>query len=148
MISHVRYHGRFDVISHGRSHGRFDVISHGRSHGRSSIKHQAREYKTHFAVFRTYTLQNEMFTRRTCAQSTTEKGSFWFCNQNPSCNLICSKDEGYLYEKATAAWKSTKQPHPSCEKHGKLAKMRVVKNLLKSNYDRPFFVCSDQSNPC
>ena len=69
-------------------------------------------------------------------------------NQNPSCNLICSKDEGYLYEKATAAWKSTKQPHPRCEKHGKLAKMRVVKNLLKSNYGRPFFVCSDQANPC
>ena len=30
----------------------------------------------------------------------------------------------------------------------KLAKIHVVKNLLKSNYGRPFFVCSDQSNPC
>ena len=38
--------------------------------------------------------------------------------------------------------------HPCCEKHGKLAKMHVVKNLLKSNYGRPFFVCSDQANPC
>ena len=38
--------------------------------------------------------------------------------------------------------------HARCEKHGKLAKMRVVKNLLKSNYGRPFFVCSDQTNPC
>ena len=84
-----------------------------------------------------------------CAQSTTQKGSFWFCNQNPSCNLICStKDESYLYEKAAAAWKSTKQPHPRCEKHDKLAKMRVVKNLLKSNYGRFFLVCSDQANPC
>ena len=44
--------------------------------------------------------------------------------------------------------RATKQPHPRCEKHGKLAKMHVVKNLLKSNYGRPFFVCSDQSNPC
>ena len=26
--------------------------------------------------------------------------------------------------------------------------MHVVKNLLKSNYGRPFFVCSDQLNPC
>ena len=26
--------------------------------------------------------------------------------------------------------------------------MRVVKNLLKANYGRPFFVCSDQTNPC
>ena len=45
-------------------------------------------------------------------------------------------------------WKSTKQPHPRCEKHGKLAKIRVVKNLLKSNYGWPLYVCSDQSNPC
>ena len=86
--------------------------------------------------------------RKTCAQSTTQNGSFWFCNQNPSCNLICSKDESHTYEKAAAVWKSTKQSHPRCEKHGKLAKMRVVKNLLKSNYGRPFFVCSDQANPC
>ena len=77
-----------------------------------------------------------------CAQSTTQNRSFWFCNQSLSCNFFCSKDESYTYEK------STKQPHPRCEKHGKLAKMHVVKNLLKSNYDRPFFVCSNQSNPC
>ena len=83
-----------------------------------------------------------------CAQSTTQNGSFWFCNQNPSCNFFCSKDEGYLYEKAAAVWKSTKQPHPHCEKHGKLAKMHVVKHFLKSNYGRPFFVCSDQTNSC
>ena len=30
----------------------------------------------------------------------------------------------------------------------KLAKMHVVKDLLKANYSRPFFVCSDQSNTC
>ena len=26
--------------------------------------------------------------------------------------------------------------------------MRVVKNLLKPTYGRPFFVCSDKTNPC
>ena len=26
--------------------------------------------------------------------------------------------------------------------------MRIVKYLLKANYGRPFFVCSDQTNPC
>ena len=26
--------------------------------------------------------------------------------------------------------------------------MRVVKDLLKANHGRPFFVCSDQSNSC
>ena len=42
----------------------------------------------------------------------------------------------------------TKQTHPHCEKHGKLVKMRAVKNLLKPNYGRLFCVCSEQSNPC
>ena len=81
VISHGRFdvisHGRFDVISHGRfdviSHGRFDVISHGRSHGRfdvrSSIKHQTREYNTHSSLHMQYSehilCKNEMFTRRT-----------------------------------------------------------------------------------
>ena len=83
-----------------------------------------------------------------CAHSTTQKGSFWFCNQIPSCNLFCSENESYLYEKATAAWKSTKQPHSHCEKHGKPVKMRVVNDLMKPNYSRPIFVCSDKSNPC
>ena len=53
-----------------------------------------------------------------------------------------------MHEKVTAARKSTKQSHPCCEKHGKLVKMCVVKNLMKPNYGRPFFVCSDQSNLC
>ena len=88
------------------------------------------------------------FTYHLTPQSTTQNGSFWFCNQNPSCNFFCLKDESYLCEKAAAAWKSTKQPHPHCEKYDKLAKMHVVENLLKPNYGRPFFVCSDQSNPC
>ena len=87
------------------------------------------------------------FHREPCAHSTTQNGSFWFCNQNSSCNFFCSDDESYLYEKAAAAWKSTKQPHPRCEKHGKLAKMRVVKNLLKPSNGRPL-VYSDESNPC
>ena len=83
-----------------------------------------------------------------CAHSTTQKGSFWFCNQHSSCNFFCSEDESYLYEKAAAAWKSSKQPHPRCVKHGKLAKVCVVKDLMKPSYGRPFFVCFDQSNPC
>ena len=101
-----------------------------------------------YTPFRTHTHQDEVFTRITLCSINNANGSFWFCNQNPSCNFFCSDDESYTYEKAAAVWKSTKQPHPCCEKHGKLAKMHVVKNLLKSNYGRPFFVCSDQSNPC
>ena len=84
----------------------------------------------------------------TAGNSTTQNGSFWFCNQSPSCNFFCTEDEGYLFEKAIAAWRSTKQPHPRCDKHGRLTKMRVVKDLMKANYGRPFFVCSEKSTPC
>ena len=34
------------------------------------------------------------------------------------------------------------------EKHNKLAKMRVVKDLMKASYGRPFFVCADKAKPC
>ena len=46
------------------------------------------------------------------------------------------------------AWKCTEQPQPRCEKHNKLTKMRIVKDLMKANYGRPFFVCTDKSRPC
>ena len=83
-----------------------------------------------------------------CAQSTTQKGTFWYCNQPQNCNFLCSEDESYLYEKAITAWKCTEQPQPRCEKHNKLAKMRVVKDLMKASYGRPFFVCADKAKPC
>ena len=83
-----------------------------------------------------------------CAHSTTQKGSFWYCNQNPSCNFFCSEDEGYLYEKALTAWKCTEQPQPRYEKHNKLAKMRIVKDPMKASYGRAFFLWTDKSKPC
>ena len=89
-----------------------------------------------------------MFTRELASRSTTQNGSFWFCNQSSSCQFFCPEDEGYLFEKAIESCKSTKQPHPRCDGHQKLARMRVVKNLLKPTYGRPFFVCSDKMNPC
>ena len=82
------------------------------------------------------------------AHSTTQNGSFWFCNQNPSCNFFCCEDEGYLYEKAITALRATNQPHPRCGGHSKLAKMRVVRNLMKASYGRLFFVCSNKLKPC
>jgi hypothetical protein len=53
-----------------------------------------------------------------------------------------------LYEKAITAWRATKQPHPRCGGHSKLAKKRVVRNLMKASYGRPFFVCSNKLKPC
>ena len=82
------------------------------------------------------------------AYSTTSNGSFWFRGQNPTCNFFCAEDEGYLFEKAITAWGCTEQPHPRCDEHRKLAKMCVVKDLMKANYGRPFFVCGEKSKPC
>lgn len=80
--------------------------------------------------------------------STTKNGSFWFCGQSPSCNFFCSEDEGYLFEKAILTWRATKQLQPQCDEHHKPAKMRVVKDIMKPSYERPFFVCSDKKEPC
>ena len=80
--------------------------------------------------------------------STTQNGSFWFCGQKPTCHFFCSEDDGYLFEKAMTAGGSTNHPHPRCEGHHKLARMRVVKDSMKPSYGRPFFVRSDKTNPC
>jgi hypothetical protein len=53
-----------------------------------------------------------------------------------------------MFEKAIDAWRSTNQQQPLCSGHGKLAKMHVVKDLMKESYGRPYFVCSDKRNPC
>ncbi len=82
------------------------------------------------------------------AQSVTQNGSFWFCDQNPSCHFICSADKCNLFERAITAWQATNEPHPRCVEHNKLAKMHVVKDMLKVNYGRPFFVCSEKAKPC
>ena len=94
------------------------------------------------------TVYDEVFTRRTDCSFNNTEWFFWFYNQSPSCHFFCPEDEGYLFEKAIASWKSTKQPHPRCDGHQKLARMRVVKNLLELTYGRPFFVCSDKMSPC
>jgi hypothetical protein len=61
---------------------------------------------------------------------------------------LCSEDDGYLFEKSITAWRCTGQPYPQVDGHHKLARMRVVKDMMKENYGRPFFVCSDKKNPC
>ena len=103
-----------------------------RSFIRVWVKYKKEHLENHYNVFSSQRKMNCLHGQP-AATSTTQNGSFWFCNQNPSCNFFCSEDEGYLFEKAIDAWKSTKQTHPKCTKHQKLAKMRVVKDLMKPN---------------
>ncbi len=79
--------------------------------------------------------------------SETGNGLFWFCNQKPTCNFICSEDEGYLFEMGIIAFGKTNQPQPKCCGNN-LAKLRIVKDILKQNYGRPFFVCSKDGDRC
>ena len=78
----------------------------------------------------------------------TKNGSFWFYGQKPSCGFICMEEEGYAVQKALAAWRTTNLKQPICESHRKPVKFRVVKDLMKESYGRPYFTCADRENPC
>ena len=80
--------------------------------------------------------------------STTKNGTFWFCGNKPSCHFFCPEKERNIFEMALASFQASGCHQPVCHVHQKLAKMRVVKNNANGNGGRPFFVCSDQENPC
>ena len=80
--------------------------------------------------------------------STTKNGSFWFCGQNPSCGFICTEDESYVFQRGLEAWRNTNVKQPTCESHQQPARFRVVNDLQKDNYGRPYFTCADRQNPC
>jgi hypothetical protein len=79
--------------------------------------------------------------------SETENGRFWFCDRKPSCHFICSEDEGYIYGITMDKYHETDQPQPVCCDNN-LAKLRVVKDMIKDNYGHPFSVCSKDTNKC
>jgi hypothetical protein len=81
------------------------------------------------------------------ATTQTENGEFWFCEQKPSCHFICSKDEEYIYENTLSAFHATEQPQLVCCDNN-AATFRVVKDIIKDNYGRPFFVCSKKTDKC
>ncbi|CAB3990569.1 Hypothetical predicted protein [Paramuricea clavata] len=74
--------------------------------------------------------------------------SFWFCGQKPSCGFLCTENEGYVYQMALAAWRAIDLKQPICESHHKPAKFRVVKDIQKESYGRPYFTCAERENPC
>ena len=109
-------------------------------------------------------------------KSTTENGTFWFCNQTKKCHFICSEEQGPLYQKGVKAFLDTHQGQPRCcdnkipcvkvltddDKYIELpagyctsgrstrryAKMKVVTDMKNTDFGRPFFVCSKKYNRC
>ncbi|CAB4006046.1 endonuclease 8-like 3 isoform X2 [Paramuricea clavata] len=76
------------------------------------------------------------------------KGSFWFCGKKPSCGFLCKEEDGYLFQIALTTWRAMGLTQPICESHRKPAKFRVVKDMLKKSYGRPYFTCASRENPC
>jgi hypothetical protein len=84
---------------------------------------------------------------KAAASTTTNNGTFWFCGENPSCEFFCPDENCYMYTTAVAAFRASGSIHPVCPTHQKFAKLCVVKDTMKDNYGRPFFVCSERKNP-
>ena len=80
----------------------------------------------------------------------TKKGKFWVCNKNnpKCCELFCPEQDRSLFETAVMMWWANGAIHPQCDTHQRLAKMKVVKDVNKRNFGRPFFVCCDRQTPC
>ncbi len=72
---------------------------------------------------------------------------WWFCNQKPTCNFICSQDERHLYEIGIMTFERTNQSQPKCCDNN-LAMLSMLKDVTNPNYGRPFFVCSKDANRC
>ena len=142
------YFPRSNVRSNVRSQSIYTVVRSNvrflnfRSNVRSSVKSNVRFFNVNSIKLASrhsehILIKMKCLYGKPSAQSTTQNGSFWFCNQNPSCNLICSKDESYTYEKATAAWKIHAITSNGCPKNlitmlnspnQKSSKMKNTKN--------------------
>ena len=80
----------------------------------------------------------------------TKNGKFWLCNKNypKSCEFVCPDQDRSLYETAMSMWRANGPIHPVCDTHQRLARMKVVKDVIKLNFGWPFFVCCGRENPC
>ena len=83
----------------------------------------------------------------------TNKSGYYVCDQNPSCHFECREADGFLFEKAIQAFFTTNKDRPKCcvdktSGERNYAKIRVVKDIMKPNFGRPFFVCSKKDERC
>ena len=82
----------------------------------------------------------------------TKNGTLWVCMQPSTCHFSCSEDQKYLYAGAVEDFLNTGQSRPLCcmgeDGTRNYAKMKVVTDIGKENFTRPFFVCSKVIDPC
>ncbi len=73
------------------------------------------------------------------SSTVTQKGTFWFCAQRPSCEYFCPDQDCYMFGKATTAYRESGCIHPRCYGHGRLAKMRMDSTLPRKVYPQDPF---------
>ena len=86
-------------------------------------------------------------------QSTTDKGTFWSCGEPSSCQFVCPEGHEGLYGKATEKFLATKQTRPMCcaigtSEERRYARIKVVRDVTKESFGRPFFMCSKKNGRC
>ena len=83
-----------------------------------------------------------------------KNNALWVCRQSSTCHFSCYEKQSNknLYTGAVEAFLNTGQSIPLCciRKDGErnYAKIKVVTDIKKENYGRPFFICSKGFNPC
>ncbi|CAB3994516.1 Hypothetical predicted protein [Paramuricea clavata] len=79
-----------------------------------------------------------------------KNGKFWLCNKNnpKRCEFFCPDQDRSLHETAMTMWRANGPIHLVCDTHQRLARVKVVKDVSKLKFERPFFVSCDRDNPC
>ena len=93
------------------------------------------------------------------ATSSFKNGTCWYCkNRSDDCHFKCTEDQAHLYAKAVKAFLASKQDRPKCcaitstvIENGvtkppvvigrQYTEMKVVTDMEKESFGRPFFVC-------
>ena len=79
----------------------------------------------------------------------TEEG---FCFMCSFCHYFCTEQDASIYDQGVKKFLATKQTRPRCCMiegfMRNYARMRVVTDMKKENFGRPFFVCSKSREQC
>ena len=92
--------------------------------------------------------------RKPAGKISQKNNALWICRQPSTCHFWCFEKQWDkdLYLGAVEAFLNTNQDIPFCciSKGGKhnCAKIKVVTTITNANRGRPFFVCSNDTDPC
>ena len=78
-----------------------------------------------------------------------EKG---LCTECSYCHFFCTEENEFIYDQAVKRFLATKQPQPLCcmlyDVIRTKTKMKAITDPKDTDFGRPYFVCSNKTNPC